>query len=187
MDPASAEHELMDELRALVFKPGIWQFLAGVAHGLRSELANDPSADMKFVTIPLETYAGRLPSGILSSWVFVLKHAAVFQAERHPNSIQRMFSLWNTGIMDVWENRECRAHALTVSPIAPGLTIPVLTWHRPRTPNADWAVVSFHTADADALIEELGNPSLDEVRSSRRYNDGATGDVQNGPACKGLD
>jgi hypothetical protein len=172
MESAPAEQALMSELRSLVFKPEVWLFLAGAAYYLRHELANDPAADMKFVTIPLGTYGVELPSGISSSWVFVLKHAAAFQAERHPNSIQRMFSLWNSGIMDVWKNGKCRSHTLLVSPADPGLTIPLLMWHRPRAINGNWAVVSFHTAHAEELTEELGDPTIDEIQSSRRYIDG---------------
>ena len=35
------------------------------------------------------------------------------------------------------------------------LSIPTNVWHQPVMGDVDWAVVSFHTASNDALIEEL--------------------------------
>jgi hypothetical protein len=171
MELAPTEHSLMAELRSLIFESTVSPVLARMAQTLRSELANDMTTNMKFAPVPLCVYGEGLPQEIRSSWVFLLRQAAVFQAERHPNSIQRMFSLLNAGVMDVWENGECQSHTLMASITDPGLTIPVHIWHRPRATDGDWAVVSFHTADSDELPEELGDPTIGLVESSRRYSE----------------
>src|SRR5262249_55068361 len=107
---------------------------------------------------PLDAYP-RLPDGIASSWVFVLRGGTTTGAERHPNSIQRVMSYRGRGDLQTWAGAAWREHPLVNDGNGDlskrSLSIPTNVWHRPIIPEGpDWLVISFHTAAADALIEE---------------------------------
>jgi hypothetical protein len=44
---------------------------------------------MVWETVPLATFGERVPDGIASCWLFVIRPGAVTGAERHPDSHQR--------------------------------------------------------------------------------------------------
>jgi hypothetical protein len=127
-----------------------------------SRSLSDSGGQLAWQPIPLASY-GPLPKGIASSWIFVLRAGISTGAERHPNSIQRVCSLSGSADMQTWDGTWV-SHHLRSEPDAPiesrWLSIPVNVWHRPVIGSRDWVVVSFHTASADDLIEEL--PSDDE-------------------------
>ena len=98
--------------------------LAAAADEVAAELARTPDARLAWRSIPLETY-DRLPDGIASSWVFVLRAGCTSGAERHPNSIQRFVSFRGSADMQIWT--PCGAGALaretlTHSPPKPALS-----------------------------------------------------------------
>jgi hypothetical protein len=130
------------------------------------ELLSDPARPKStFRAIPLALY-GDLPPGIRSAWLFALRKGFDHPPEYHPNSIQRMFALNLPGRFQVWDGAKWITHELEPGG---GLSIPVDTWHRAPALDDDWVVASFHTAEADELIEIVGDPASGEVDSSRAY------------------
>ncbi len=92
MDQSNAEAELMDHLGQLVQLPATLRFLEGVCFALRAQLRATPEVKSTHLALPLEIYGPSLPGDIKSSWVFVLRAGGyAHPAERHPNSIQRVF------------------------------------------------------------------------------------------------
>ena len=164
-----SEVEIMDRLSRLVHAPAARQFLLGMAQALRHQLGENPEAVSTQAPVPLEIYGSPLPGGIASSWVFVLRERQVHPAERHPNSTQRMYALDSAGAMEVWEQGEWRPRPLAPGGAEGGLSIPVQAWHRPALIDHDWAVVSFHTVPARALVEEIGDPARNQVEEARTY------------------
>lgn len=162
----------MNALHEQFVRPHASRFLAGVTHALRDQLSRDDTHGMKFASVPLDIYDTKLPAEIRSSWIFVLRKNAEFSAERHPNSIQRMFSFDGAGTTQIWVDGVWRSHSLTAGNGA-GLSIPIMFWHRSRATGGDWSVVSFHTASAADLVEELGNPEQNQIVSSLKYSEGA--------------
>jgi len=146
----------MNLLAARIAAPQIQALLSGLDVGLKRALAEAPSEEKStFCAIPLNLY-GELPDGIRSSWLFHLRAGLSHPAERHPNSIQRMFAFDTPGWFDWWEGSRWVSQLL--EPGGDGLSIPANSWHRmPAQPNP-WTVVSFHTAEAEALIEIVGDP-----------------------------
>src|SRR5437899_2627908 len=75
--------------------------------GLAKKVVQSPQPQMtrarngRVPPIPKTIYGGALPSGIRSSWVFVLCAGASTGAERHPNSHQRMMSFEAAGDLQV--------------------------------------------------------------------------------------
>ena len=157
------EQAILESLEAAIRAPRSAAILAGVTDAVSAELAGRPHARLAWRPIPLDTY-DRLPDGIASSWVFVLRAACTSGAERHPNSIQRFLSYRGSADMQTWNGAEWVSHVLSSDPQAPisqrWLSIPTNVWHRPVMGGQDWAVVSFHTAADDQLIEE--RPQDDE-------------------------
>lgn len=177
-----SEPSILAALDAALRSPRAARVLDAVGAEVSAELARHPDARLAWRTIPLDAY-DRLPDGIASSWVFVLRAGCTSGAERHPNSIQHFISyrgaadmqLWGSpqpGIMDanvqaspvgnpqssiVNANAWVSNHLIS-DPNAPldrrALSIPVNVWHRPVMGDTDWVVVSFHTAADDQLIEE---------------------------------
>ena len=82
-----------EEFRAIVGSEEIRAQIYPIVERVRAELARNEKAQMTWEPIPLAIYGGALPSGICSSWVFVLRGGATTGAERHPNSHQRRGSL----------------------------------------------------------------------------------------------
>jgi hypothetical protein len=119
------ESAVMDRLAALVQRPPVLCFLEGVAFALRAQLAACPDVHSTQAALPLDIYGADLPGGIRSSWVFVLRAGCEHPAERHPNSIQRMFALGSPGAMEVWTGEGWVLRPLAPGPDQPGLSIPL--------------------------------------------------------------
>src|SRR6266496_1133400 len=91
------ERSLLEALDTIVGSEEIRAQIYSIVERVRTELARNKKAEMTWEPIPLTIYGGALPSGIRSSWVFVLRAGATTGAERHPNSHQRMMSFEATG------------------------------------------------------------------------------------------
>ncbi len=155
---AAAERATLENLESAIRVPRASAYLDQVADEVSGELAGDPGALLAWRPIPLRLYDA-LPDGIASSWVFVLRGGKVSGAERHPNSIQRVMSYRAGADMQTWNGRAWESHHLASDAQAPleqrWLSIPINVWHRPVMAARDWVVVSFHTASAEELIEDL--------------------------------
>jgi hypothetical protein len=171
---ASAEQAILEALDAAIRAPRVSAKLAAVADEVSQELARHPEARLAWRTVPLDIFE-RLPGEIASSWIFVLRADCTSGAERHPDSIQRFMSYRGSADMQTWDGAKWVSHILTSVPDGGNqqalqdrwLSIPANTWHRPVMGPRDWAVVSFHTAPDDQLIEERPaddeNPDLGET------------------------
>ena len=159
------ERSLLEELDAIVRSGEIRAQIYPIVACVRTELARNEKAQMTWEPIPLAIYGGALPSGIRSSWVFVLRGAATTGAERHPNSHQRMMSFEATGDLQVQAELadggegQWQSNLLVSEPSAllerRWISIPRNVWHQVVVPEGpDWVVVSFHTVPAEELIEE---------------------------------
>lgn len=166
---ATDEWAALRLLNACAFAPDARRYLESVAYLLKHSLAENCDLKSAHAVIPLETFAAPLPADVKSSWVFVLRKNTAYEAERHPNSIQRMFALSGPGIMETWHGAAWRQQVLIAGAGEGGLSIPAFAWHRPAKLACDWAVVSFHTVAADALVEQLGDPVRDVVYAARAY------------------
>jgi len=143
---------------------------------VRVELARKREALMTWEPLPLEIFGGALPPNIQSGWVFVLRAGADTGAERHPNSHQRMMSIYGTGDLQTESNGKWRSNPLISDPDAPlearWISISPNAWHRPVIGNnEDWVVVSFHTVPAQELVEERPAPETASGTTQMRYLD----------------
>ena len=159
------EKSLLEELDAIVGSEEIRAQIYPIVERVRAELARNEKAQMTWEPIPLTIYGGALPSGIRSSWVFVLRGGAATGAERHPNSHQRMMWFEATGDLQVRAGLanggegQWQSSLLVSEPEAPlerrWISILRNVWHQVVVPEGpDWVVVSFHTVSAEELIEE---------------------------------
>jgi len=171
------ERSLLEELDAIVGSEEIRAQIYPIVERVRTELARNEKAQMTWEPIPLAIYSGALPSGIRSSWVFVLRGGATTGAERHPNSHQQMMSFEATGDLQVQaelvDTREgqWQSNLLVSEPDAPlerrWISIPRNVWHQVVVPDGpDWVVVSFHTVLAEELIEE--RPDSDDPAGTKQ-------------------
>jgi hypothetical protein len=164
------ERSLLEALDAIVGSEEIRAQIYPIVERVRTKLARDEKAQMTWEPIPLAIYAGALPSGIRSSWVFMLRGGATTGAERHPNSHQRMMSFEaagdlqvGAGLADAGEEK-WQSNLLVSDSDAPlerrWISIPRNDWHQVVVPEGpDWVVVSFHTVPAEELIEERPDSS----------------------------
>jgi hypothetical protein len=159
------ERSLLERLDTVVGSQEIRAQIYPIVERVRTQLARNKKAQMTWKPIALTIYGGALPSGIRSSWVFVLRAGATTGAERHPNSHQRMMSFEavgdlqvRTGLADGGEG-EWQSNFLVSDRDAPlerrWISIPRNVWHQVVVPeDRDWVVVSFHTVPPEELIEE---------------------------------
>jgi hypothetical protein len=171
------ERALLETLDAIVGSEEIRAQIYPIVDRVRAELMGNENAQMTWEPIPLAIYGAALPSGICSSWVFVLRGGATTGAERHPNSHQRMMSFKATGdlqvrfgLADGGEGR-WQSNLFVSDPEAPlerrWISIPRNVWHQVVVPEGpDWVVVSFHTVQAKKLIEE--RPDSDDPAGTKQ-------------------
>jgi hypothetical protein len=155
------ERSLLDHLDKILRSKEVRRQIQPIVDRVRAHLAQKQQAVMAWEPIPLTTFSDPLPSGIRSSWVFILRTGANTGAERHPNSHQRMMSFEGTGDLQLRAGSEAawQSNVLVSDPEAPlerrWISIPQNVWHQPIVPKgANWVVVSFHTVPAVELIEE---------------------------------
>jgi hypothetical protein len=158
------ERSLLEALDTIVRPEEVRAQIYSIVERVRTELARNKTAQMTWEPIPLTIYGGALPSGIRSSWVFVLRGGATTGAERHPNSHQRMMSFEAAGDLQVRAGladgeEQWQSNLLESELGAPlerrWISIPRNVWHQVVVPEgSDWVVVSFHTVPAEELIEE---------------------------------
>jgi hypothetical protein len=114
--------------------------------------------EMEWETVPLTTFAGRLPESIRSCWIFVIRPNSATGIERHPNSHQRSLSLIGTGEFELYAGGAWHAHPLVSADrgdlATRWVSIPPSTWHRLAVGPEPWGLLSFHTVVPEELIEE---------------------------------
>jgi hypothetical protein len=160
-------------LRSESIRPKIDAIVARVEQKLRER----PDDALAWEPIPLELYVSALPTGIRSSWVFILCANTNTGAERHPNSHQRMMSYRGTGDFQTRKGGKWRSNLLAsdqTKPVAERwISIPPYVWHRGIVSSENWVVVSFHTAAENELIEERPVSATDDtVRQSKYTGEG---------------
>src|SRR6266581_5090758 len=171
------ERSLLEALDAIVGSEEIRAQIYPIIERVRAELARNEKVQMTWEPIPLTIYGSALPSGIRSSWVFVLRGGATTGAERHPNSRQRMMSFEATGDLQVRAGvaeageEEWQSNLLVSDPDAPlerrWISIPRSVWHQVVIPEGpDRVVVSFHTVPPEELIEE--RPDSDDAGGTKQ-------------------
>ncbi|PYJ98236.1 MAG: hypothetical protein DME68_07045, partial [Verrucomicrobia bacterium] len=67
------ERSLLEALDTIVGSEEVRAQIYPIVERVRTELARNKTAQMTWEPIPLTIYGGALPSGIRSSWVFVLR------------------------------------------------------------------------------------------------------------------
>ncbi len=182
------ESSLLEILDTIVGSEEIRAQIYPIVERVRTELARNKKAQMTWEPIPLTIYGGALPSGIRSSWVFVLRAGATTGAERHPNSHQRMMSFEGAGDLQV-RARHGTSPSIRRTGLADGsevqwqsnflmsdsdfplerrwISIPRNVWHQVVVPEGpDWVVVSFHTVPPEELIEE--RPDSDDADRTKQ-------------------
>jgi predicted N-acetyltransferase YhbS len=167
------ERSFLEKLDVLVARSAVHDYLAQVVERVTRRLAQQTTSTMAWEPLPLEIYGSALPPSIRSSWIFVLRSGATTGAERHPNSHQRMMSLRGAGDIQTCGEGCWQSNPLVSNEDAELLrrwaSIPPNVWHQAVVPSQDWAVVSFHTAATEELIEERPNAGNASVTHQRHY------------------
>ena len=157
------ERRILACLDAAIRTPRAHERLEAAAGRVQAALHRDPKARMAWEAVPLDIFGDALPKTLRSSWVFILRRGVTTGAERHPNSHQRTLSWKGCGDLQVMDGTTWRSHRLASDPAGSlegrWLSIPPSTWHQVVVPGDDWVVVSFHTAPAEALLEERPDPA----------------------------
>lgn len=152
------EAAVLGTLDRMLRRSGVRMHLDGTVRRLKRTLAAEPSAQMSWEILPLSLFRSAPPGGIRSAWVFLLRGGVSTGAELHPNSHQRTRSYRGSGVLRTqpaggWESRALHS-AARGSVLKRWASIPLHVPHEWVVGNTHWAVVSFHTALADELIEE---------------------------------
>jgi hypothetical protein len=168
-----AELQILESLDAILHQDAVRAAIDPIASQVEQELVQNRSALMAWQPVPLSVYAGGIPPGIQSSWVFILRAEAKTGAERHPNSHQRVMSYRGSGDLQAIVDAQWCSNELVSDPQMPLLrrwaSIPVSVWHQAVVPQQNWVVVSFHTALAHELIEERSDPSNSDRLVRKNY------------------
>jgi hypothetical protein len=165
------EREILEALDAAV--RSAWPTIEPIVVAVDQKLQDNPGDLLAWQAIPLDRYPTGLPEAIRSSWVFVLRANVATGAERHPNSHQRMMSYRGRGDFQTQLAGKWCSHQLRSDPAATlderWISIPPGVWHQGVVSSENWAVVSFHTAPEDELIEERPAAEIGDSARKRRY------------------
>jgi hypothetical protein len=152
------ETDIIETLDRIVRQPQVAQVLESAICQGQAQLAQAPGTVSASIPIPLSTYGEQLTQTIQSSRIFILRARSTSGIERHPNSHQRVLSYRGSGEILTLEGEKWRSHAITSEP---GMevgkrwsSVPEGIWHQPIAGESDWAVVVFHTASQDELVDE---------------------------------
>ena len=165
----------IESLDAVLRPENVRAQIRPIVERVRAELGRKKAALMAWEPIPLTVFGGALPFEIRSAWVFVLRAGVDTGAERHPNSHQRMMSFEGGWRSPNWQARSLAIECLVSNPEAPlerrWISVPRNCWHRPLvSAGSNWAVVSFHTAPADELIEEKPDATSKDGTKQMKYS-----------------
>ena len=167
------ERRTLQTLEELIRQPAAMTVIESIAARVERQLERDQAASLAWEPVPLEAYAGKLPPGIRSSWVFILRASTTTGAERHPNSHQRVMSYRGSGDLQVMVDHVWQSNPLISEWFEPierrWLSIPPFVWHQAVMPESNWVVVSFHTVPSHELIEERPEPGNEAVTRQRTY------------------
>src|SRR4029453_4189564 len=168
------ERSRLESIETVLRSDNVREQIRPIVERVRAELGRKKEALMAWEPIPLTAFGGALPPEIRSAWVFVLRAGADTGPERHPNSHQRMMTFGGGGHMPTGEPGRWQSNVLVSNPEVPlecrWISIPPNVWHRPVVGlDADWAVVSFHTAAAEELIEERPDGSSKGGTKQMKY------------------
>jgi hypothetical protein len=164
------EATLIARLDAMISERDTATWLEGAADRLSAKLERETGTAIAFEVIPRSVLVPPPPT--VSAWVFILRAGIYSGAERHPNSTQRMAAFRGDGVFQTWDGGQWISKPLASSASEPSdrwITIRPLVWHQSAPPSHDWVVVSFHTAPAEELIEERGDPSSGAVLHHDTY------------------
>src|ERR1051325_3630724 len=103
MNVTDEERQRLESLDAALRSQHVREKILPIITKVRSELARNKNALMRWEPIPLSVFGQPLPHRIRSAWIFVLRAGADTGAERHPNSHQRMMTMEGSGDMQLGE------------------------------------------------------------------------------------
>lgn len=171
----SAELKVLERLDTLLRVLRVRDSIDRIVTRVQADLDDHPDADMAWEPVPLPIYGDQLPAEIRSSWVFILRTHTHTGAERHPNSHQRIVAYAGDGDFQTRLDGPWQSNHLTSRLNAPipdrWVSIPPFVWHQSAGPEQDWVVVSFHTVEAEDLIEERpGTAESGGVRQMKYLN-----------------
>jgi len=169
------ELKILQILDAIAKQESVRAMIDSVVLRVERRLTQDFGALLAWEPVPLATYGGKLPNTIRSSWVFVLRAQSNTGAERHPNSRQRMMSYRGSADLQILTSeRWCSNPLVSDSEVqieSRWISISPNIWHQAVVPKENWAVLSFHTAPEDELIEERPDTTDTKLTHQRRYLD----------------
>jgi quercetin dioxygenase-like cupin family protein len=143
------------DLQALGALVEEWRIAPAVLRAIAELERQLAACEEPFVGLPLEEalVRGRLPAGVASAWVFVLRARSRNPAHLHPNSTQYTTAIRGGGT-GFFGEREVALRSFDAAD--PAGTIHVIP---PNTPHAfapggeNLVVVSFHTVAPGELVE----------------------------------
>jgi hypothetical protein len=154
------------ELSRALKSPRVSQALAPVLTRVVDALSARPDEPQAWEPLALDSRELRLPAGIQSCWIFVLRANAIFGAERHPNSHQRTIALSGSALFEVLIEGSWSARPIGGAAAEDAVSIPPSVWHRIKVGPQNFLSASFHTVPADQLIEET--PVGEDLSNTRR-------------------
>ena len=100
------ELKIFEILDSMIRQEHAITILDSIVTRVEHKLILEPEALLAWEPVLLSTYGGKLPDIVHSSWAFILKAKATTEAERHPNSHQRMISYRGSGDLQIWNVKD---------------------------------------------------------------------------------
>ena len=146
------EKTILEALDHIINDPNIKDSLAPFI-----EEAKQTKEDFASITVPISLFKDMLPKEINLCRIFVLRAKKASRVEKHTNSFQRTLTIIGSGNTKILNNNTWTSNLRKDSDKVienRWLSIPADTWHQPLAEEEDWITITFHTADADEIIDE---------------------------------
>jgi hypothetical protein len=149
---------LIAQLEAVLQQPNVQEALHTALAEARISLAQ---ADDEWHSVPVakRVYGDSLPDAIRSSRVVVFRAGASGRYERHPNSEQFVCVVAGAVDIQTLSDGQWNANPKHADVSSRWSYVPQGVWHHPVVGgDSGCEIVALHTATADELIDEHGEP-----------------------------
>lgn len=132
--------------------------LAEATEGAMAILDSDPKKLAGTIPLDIGIFCDSLPQELRSCRLSVMRAGAAYHVERHPNAVQYVYSLNNSGSISIFDENNWRTTELSSNVDDPLVSrwhiVPANTWHQPVPGVKHWTVLGFHSVPSTELLDD---------------------------------
>jgi hypothetical protein len=155
---ADRNTEVGESVAHLISDAKVAVALAEATERAMAILDSDPQKLAGTIPLDIGIFGNSLPQELRSCRLSVMRAGAAYHVERHPNAVQYVYSLNNSGSISIFDGNNWRTTELTSNAADPLVSrwhiVPPNAWHQPVPGVNHWTVLGFHSVPSTELIDD---------------------------------